>query len=330
MFKFLKKSDQSYGVENIYVKNFLEATKKTIIISNPFPPGAISSDRSAIVGKNDWLFLFQGSNRYMDQYQKDIKRINIQKNLEWRNIFKLRKQAVEKSRSKFFQLIIPNKLSIYPKHSPHRLRYTITPTLKELLHQKNSSVLCPLKEFINYSKYGDIFRRNDSHLNFFGQFYLYKYICEEISLDFDYNLFNINFIKTVQPGDLGSKFEPQICESLSAPEHMAMREMLDANLEWKFDNSQQYTPFGKHNGIRIVTRCNSAKNDIKLLVFGNSFCDHPFSWGFSYFLSQSVKEYHFVWSPNINIAYLNHIKPDIVLAQTCERFLQKLPLDTYQ
>ena len=308
------------------VLKFLDTTR-TVTLVDHRPRGTASPDRSAIVGKKDWLFIFEGSNRYFAQYTLSTKRENLRKTEQWIEIIEKRKKAVEKTGASFFQLIIPNKLSVYSKASPLPILTSRTPILKHLLRQNVSGLGCPIQTFRRYTASGDIFRRNDSHLNFFGLFHLYRFVFEALSLRPDPSLFEMKMVRTIQPGDLGGKFEPIIREALFAPEHTAFLERLNERLVWKTDNSREILAMRKHRGIRIVTQCQKAKNPAKLLVFGNSFCDHPLSWGFSPFLAQSVKEYHFVWAPHLDMAYVNEIKPDIVIAQTCERFLPKLPKD---
>ena len=324
--RFRKKPVLPGNFKTHSVLKFLDTTRNIKLVDH-FPKGTVSSDRSAIVGKRDWLFIFEGSNRYVAQYTHTSRRERIQKAIQWGRTIENRKRAVEKTGAVFFQLILPNKLSVYSRRAPQRIGKSMTPILRQLLRRSPEGLKCPLELFRKWARYGDIFRRNDSHLNFFGLFHLYQFVCDALSLQPDPTLFDMTMVQTVQTGDLGGKFDPNIRESLFAPDHTAFLERLNGRLVWKYDNSKTFRERGKHNGIQVVTECPSAKNPIRLLVFGNSFFDHPFSWGFSPFLSQSVREYHFIWSPCVDLSAVNEIQPDIVLAQTCERFLPKLPED---
>jgi len=82
----------------------------------------------------------------------------------------------------------------------------------------------------------------------------------------------------------------------------------------------------------VIGTCQSSFNerapiDKKIVVFGNSFFEKIPSWGLSPYFAAIFREFHFFWSPEVNMDYCINVKPDIVIAQTCERFMCKLPKD---
>jgi hypothetical protein len=63
-----------------------------------------------------------------------------------------------------------------------------------------------------------------------------------------------------------------------------------------------------------------------VLVFGNSFfSDVPSQAFVSWWFARFFRQYHFVWSPDFDLELIRSVQPDIVLGQTVERFLTRVP-----
>ncbi|MDE2179212.1 MAG: hypothetical protein KGJ50_13090, partial [Xanthomonadaceae bacterium] len=85
-----------------------------------------------------------------------------------------------------------------------------------------------------------------------------------------------------------------------------------------------------HIGTRYAWRNELAPIDLKVVAFGNSFFERggtarSITWWFQ----RAFREFHFLWSPELNMDYVRMIKPDIVVCQTIERFLGRLPDDKF-
>ncbi|MBW8911322.1 MAG: hypothetical protein JF564_05430, partial [Sphingomonas sp.] len=78
--------------------------------------------------------------------------------------------------------------------------------------------------------------------------------------------------------------------------------------------------------IRLVWRNPNAPCQLKVVAFANSFFErgggvHGLSWWFKTMFS----EFHFLWRAEMDIAYVDEHRPDIVICQTVERFLPQVP-----
>lgn len=64
----------------------------------------------------------------------------------------------------------------------------------------------------------------------------------------------------------------------------------------------------------------------KVVVFGNSFfAGHLIQSSINYWMSIWFSEYHFLSSAAMSADYIGAEKPDIVICQTIERFLDVVP-----
>jgi hypothetical protein len=128
----------------------------------------------------------------------------------------------------------------------------------------------------------------------------------------------------IHEGDLGGKFDNPLREELFAP-NFSSGFFSQGHLE-KINEIITQT----FNGTRQIFLNKKAAIDKKMVVFGNSFFEKTPSWGLSPFFAGLFKEYHFIWSPNLDMEYCARVSADIVIAQTCERFLTRLPDDILQ
>lgn len=93
-------------------------------------------------------------------------------------------------------------------------------------------------------------------------------------------------------------------------------------------NTVAYNPKKGHLGTHMVWENNNAPIKKSVVVFGNSFfgqsANSPAKLG--WWFARLFTEYHLVWKPEIDYDYLEKSKPDVVIAQSIERFLGRLPI----
>ena len=84
-----------------------------------------------------------------------------------------------------------------------------------------------------------------------------------------------------------------------------------------------------HIGAHVVYR--NARPGIdprRLVLFGDSYA-HFTPIMLTGLLAESFAEVHFVWSANLDWAYVERVRPDILLFELAERFLARLPRDDF-
>jgi hypothetical protein len=145
-----------------------------------YPIGEISPDRTAVIGRNNWCFIYEGGNKYRQAYA-DIGKAHL--GGTWANLIERRRVLSESLQINFLQLIVPNKATVMPDNFPEPLSQGITPILSELLRiDKAEKIICPLSSFRTPALRESIFRRNDSHLTIAGNAILAELILEKFKI----------------------------------------------------------------------------------------------------------------------------------------------------
>ncbi len=280
------------------------------------PVGTISRDTSTIVGKMGHLFLFEGTNFLLNQYnetgsqRKHFKR--------WQSTLKRRKSIADKFSAQFIQVIIPEKTTVLkdlfplPIDAPtYSLRHIRTYT------SNLDYVFDMLPDILAHSNLPGFYRKTDSHFSCRG--------CETVANMILARLRLEPFPPVVMGGtrifrgDLGRRF-PGLVETLDIPNEALL------STHKPIEIRRYLPPSGGHEGINVVWQNPNAPIDKTVVAFSNSFFDvgdypHQISW----WLARYFKEFHFVWSRNVDEKYIEAVGPDILIAQTIERFLPMIP-----
>jgi hypothetical protein len=279
--------------------------------------GEISADKSAIIGKDGWCFIYEGSNNYRNSY---FDYTNLKVGDEWVELIKNRRLLCENLGIPFIQLIVPNKATLIPEKFPDKLGYGISVILQRLLSNiPDPSLLCPILDLKEPNIKFNVYRKNDSHLTILGNVIIADLILNKLNLNFQINSeLILNTVSHI--GDLGSKFQNKIEEFFLAPNFQ------NGFLAQAFINKTNETLVDGLVGTAQSFVNNNFFINKSVLVFGNSFFERCPSWGISPIFASLFRNYHFIWSSDVDESQIKLLNPDIVIAQTCERFLNKLPM----
>lgn len=278
--------------------------------------GEVSNDRSAVVGKNGWCFIYEGSNNYRNAYH-DIRLAPLGD--QWSRLIEQRQSKCDSLGVHFVQLIVPNKATLMPENFPEHLGAGMTYMLSRLIENApNANILCPVEDMRKPAVRDYVFRRNDSHLTLVGCTILSDLLLVALGIDPVCN----SYIETAcvnHTGDLGSKFSEPISEWFCAPR-------FDLGfMDLRGIRKIRETVVDGFNGTKQSFNNPEAPIKKTLLVFGNSFFEKVPSWGMSPIFAALFEEFHFVWTPDFDEASVVTIEPDIIICQTCERFMSRLP-----
>lgn len=278
--------------------------------------GWISEDQSAITGKDSWLYLFKGSNSYYDGYlTPDHDDLSHQ----WLDIIEKREKICSKMGALFRQVIVPNKASILSEYYPHSLPRMQTDILKRILDKKSDLIICPIQQWRDTQIKLAVFRRNDSHLTMAGNAHLTGLILSSLGLP-QKSACHVQTSLVEHVGDLGVKYDPGFSEFFHAPSFESG--LLD---QQRIIKTFEYIPETGFTGTTQTFYNAKPIYDHRVVVFGNSFYEKSPSWGMTPIFAALFKSIHFVWSSRIETEIVETIAPDIVIAQTCERFLCRVP-----
>jgi len=277
--------------------------------------GEISDDRSAIVGRDGWCFIYEGSNNYRSAYH-DHRLVPLAE--QWARLIEQRQSFCDSLGTRFIQIIVPNKATLMPEYFPEHIGSGMTTVLQNLLNASPvANLLCPFKEMRQPSVRETFFRRNDSHLTLAGSAFLAKLILDVAELDIG-DVPRVEVCKVSHAGDLGSKFSVPIVEVFHAPR-------FDIGLldQKKIEKTCEVVIEG-FNGTRQSFHNPGAPIKKTVLVFGNSFFERNPSWGISPLFIALFENFHFIWTPRFYEEEVRSLNPDLVLSQTCERFLNRV------
>lgn len=286
------------------------------------PRGLTSSDGSAFLGGNGHLFLRSGSNDLASQYlvgpgvaqEKLDQKVDL-----WVKCAIGRYEAIACFGATFLQIIIPEKGSVL--HHESGAPANDTPLMKGV-----ESVLGVYPWFISGNqvakKYGrseEMWLLYDSHYSALGAQLMLREVVELLGLPPSQLTEHVPSRLTLFPGDLSARvFGFELKEPKVGPP--ADDTIDEGELPYLLDS---FTPRGgKHIGTTREWMRADAPYDFRVLVFGNSFFGTgPSSSRLCWWFSRAFTNFKFVWSPEVDIDIVEEYQPDIVIAQTIERFL---------
>jgi hypothetical protein len=296
-----------------------------------------SPDGSALLGRDGFIFVYGGSNDVVSLYATGDDEAQAVAT-SWSELFAQRAAALAGRGIAYVQMIIPEKSTVLPDLAPRELT-PITPFLKFL--EDAMVAAAPARYYLSIAASPDfknrgreIFRKVDSHLSPDGAFCIIKSLLghmvrayKDLPAPVETVLEQLGL--TVQPGrvrlaggDLAQRFfgvplfehyQPMEAPALTALTHAIVTQI-------------SAIPEGDHIGTRMVYANPHAPLPLKLVAFANSFfekgkSDYQISW----WCRHLFREFHFLWQPEVDYAYIDSVKPDLVICQTIERFLNKVP-----
>lgn len=275
--------------------------------------GSESKNNEAVLGRNGFFFLSGGTNKVSDLYVNSF----FDKKIKWEELILKRSEQLIDREVKFIQIIIPEKSSVLSIYCPF---YSTKPSqlLAEIyLHNSgNENLYIPFLD----DEFDEYYLRSDSHLSNKGaELMISRLLSKYIGSNLNWTVNHGHFLLK---GDLGSKFLVDYDELVDVYTELHLDGvLLEPVLIFSYEN-----PAGGHIGMTRIWKCDSAPIKLKVVAFSNSFFERgAISTQLSWWFSRLFSEFHFIWSPELKIDYVDNVKPDIVICQTIERFLRVVP-----
>lgn len=260
----------------------------------------------ALIGQDDWLFLFNDANNVCKQLSGD-KGFDQSSLAHWVEQTASRQKICSEHGATYLLLIAPEKAVLYPDKLPEAMRPIEARPVNQLLHAigAQATVCYPVDALKQALHNRTIYNPTDTHWNDFGALVAVNTVLAAIG-EAPLLANQFHFFASSMVGDLGKEFQPaKIGPSL---------ELTDVHLPL-WSNAITYTG-------RLAHYMGGAGTG-KCLVFGNSCINDAFIT----YLLQSFGCVLFVFADNLDHELIAREKPRLVLHQTCERFILRSPSD---
>lgn len=280
-------------------------------------------------GRDGWLFLTGGSNSVMDQYGRTLRRWWHLR--AWARLIEARAARAARLGIRCLTVIVPEKLSVYD-HLTEGLSYDPARASTRVLARRlaRSPAYLDLLGPFRAARDGPVplYLKTDTHWSLEGCTLAYAQIMRALA--------------AVPPADIGARprFAHERLMDLGAKLPERPRETIshahlqrDAVRSFSGALVEEHEARGRaedlHIGAHVVYRNERPGIDPRRLVlFGDSYA-HFTPILLTGLLAESFAEVHFVWSANLDWAYVERVRPDILLFELAERFLARLPSDDF-
>ena len=283
------------------------------------------------IGRDGWLFLTVGTNRAADLYADTPE---VWRMLQgWRRLLLTRAAKAERLGTRYLHLSSPEKLSVYDHlfFEPGPVRAVRSPTrrLGRLLRLSGAGrrlwvdALTPLRAGRDAA---ELYYRTDTHWTSEGTFVAYRAVCAACGAAPIDDLLVTRPAHTVtRLMDLGEKLQFPVTETSTI---RAIRQNA-----WVAEENRLYAlaearpDLALHTGVRVRFRNRDPAADPRsVLLFGSSYSGYG-ALGLTSMLAETFRRVDFVWSAEVDWALVERLRPAILLTESAERYMARLPDD---
>ena len=301
------------------------------------------------IGKNDWLFLLQGTNNVSSQYVRSPEAQFLL--IHWRLVVSERERRLRQQGILYKHVLMPEKITVYDNLlNGLGIDWRLSPAFR-LIHEDEYYKLFPLRRF-NLVKYvrrtarwratlidligpmrrqrdmQNLFYRTDSHLSFAGRLLAYREICRAVSAepvrDFEERpaIYHAGWA-----GDLGMAFDPPRYEGTML--HDLQRDAVRVYASPIVEHRERHGLSGTlHTGAHVIYQNARAADPRRVVLFGDSYANFA-PIGLTIMLAETFRELHFVWSTQLDYDFIQRVRPDLVLTEMSERFVFRASKDDW-
>lgn len=296
----------------------------------------IEEDNEVQTGKDGWIFLTGGSNKPL-QYYKDKGAFNDQIVKDWDKLLINRNNILNQLGTQYIHLFVPDKLSIYPEffddylefYDGHPLSKYFTNIDRRLPKNLIDKLIDPTDFFKKQKKEYLMYWKTDTHWTFYGCYSAYQLICNSLGIEQNVSILQRDYSEGSILMDLGGKINPKIKETARFYNILKDSHRIYSNQIVNFkEMTNNENEIGLHVGSHVIFRNNKCNNNIKTILFGDSYSEYR-THLLTGMLAETFSELHFIWSTSFDFNYIKKINPDIVISEIAERFMPSIPTDDF-
>jgi hypothetical protein len=294
--------------------------------------GKSNIENGVIVGENDHLFLAGGSNAVL-RYYNEANFFSDDICSQWRDLLYSRNERLAKMGIKYIHLFAPDKISVYPEYALQKFNHFDAHPINKLFshHVKDIDIYAinPLESFKEAKKEHLLYWKTDTHWSFWGCYEAFLLLLSRlnVSLPTRFHDHSVEQISRVW-GLAGMINAPAEMSEMHFFMKTAKRVYANELVEHKEANNLNNNG-GLHIGSSVIFQ--NTSSDIvpqKIVIFGDSFCEYRPAYLTAMF-AEVFAEVHFVWSTSLDYEYIDRVKPDIVISEIAERFMNRVPDDAF-
>ncbi|MGD9543891.1 MAG: hypothetical protein AB7F41_09545 [Methylocystis sp.] len=283
-------------------------------------------------GHDGWLFLTGGTNFVTTLYDRDGGHLPDVNLLRWRDAIVERKRRCDALGAAYAHVVAPEKLTIYEhKQATPLVDADLAPAIRLQQLFKGDAraagwvdLVWPMRAQRDAV---ELYWRSDTHWTPEGSLLAYHRLCDALRLTPNADLAARPCTATHKIMDLGGKFDPPRWEEIREIDWIAGARRVYANAVVRILEDPVHGG-DIHVGAHAVYRNEHAPNDVRILLFGDSFAgvgpDRLTAQ-----LAETARELIFVWSSNVDWRLVKRVKPDIVITEIAERYMALAPNDRF-
>ncbi|MEE7441861.1 hypothetical protein MOR12E_24180 [Methylobacterium oryzae] len=288
-----------------------------------------TSGNGVAVGHDGWLY-WVGRAREVEAFYGDTatsRRILKR----WMRLIARRARRLDDLGIRHVHTVVPDKLAIYPDLLGRPFPGLDDPPgvrLARLVAGDSGAPMVDLQAPLLAARAEEpVYLRTDTHWTYRGYLTAYRALCEALDAPVAAHVYAGTGATERFTFDLGEKLVPPVDEAYVAYDFARRAARIDANaLVAVRESGRAVRPRGLFVGSRVVLRNPEAPDRRRVVLFGDSYIYSPGA-RLTAMLAETFAEVHAIWSANIDWAYVEDVRPDIVVFEIAERFLRQVPND---
>ncbi|SDA30740.1 SGNH hydrolase-like domain-containing protein, acetyltransferase AlgX [Methylobacterium sp. UNC378MF] len=288
-----------------------------------------TSGNGVAVGHDGWLYWVGRASEVEAFYGDTATSRRILK--RWTRLIRRRALRLDGLGIRHVHAIVPDKLAIYPDLLGRPFPGLDDPPgtrLARLVAGDSQAAMVDLQTPLQTARADEpVYLRTDTHWTYRGYLTAYRALCEALDAPVAAHVFAGTSVNERFTFDLGEKLVPPVDEDYVAYDFPRRAARIDANaLVAVRESGRAVRPRGLFVGSRVVLENRDAPDPRRVVLFGDSYIYSPGA-RLTAMLAETFGEVHAIWSANIDWAYVEDVRPDIVIFEIAERFLRQVPTD---
>ena len=289
----------------------------------------MTSGNGVAVGQDGWLY-WVGRAGEVEKFYGDtaLSRRILRR---WARLINRRARRLDGLGIRHVHAVVPDKLAVYPAALGRAFPGLDDPPgmrLARLLAEDGRAPMVDLLASLRAARVDEpVYLRTDTHWTYRGYLTAYRALCEALGAPVADHVFAGTQTCERFTFDLGEKLQPPVDEAYVAYDFPRRAERVDANaLVQARETGQVIRRRGLFVGSRVVMKNPASPDPRRVVLFGDSYIYSPGA-RLTAMLAETFGEVHAIWSANLDWAYIEATRPDVVIFEIAERFLRQVPTD---